>query len=187
MTDFRNRSKNALRNLSEAAEWMVRRNVGSDHWWCSTVLTDQNTDPDKTRPKFDASTAQEVFDELIKRGLLVESKVDATGKAEYVMNYDLDGWDKAVADGRWLRGKWLTIIRSWTIIVFVFLSTCVVTTLENRVVGVIDRCIDAFVPAKVERGPNGEPKGSAKVDDAQEQQNEPNKAVNPSGGSGAIK
>ncbi|MGV2341085.1 MAG UNVERIFIED_CONTAM: hypothetical protein LVR18_46215 [Planctomycetaceae bacterium] len=99
MSDFRNRSKNALRNLSLAAEWMMGVNVGTDHWWRSTVLTDQNNDSDTSRPKFDASTAQEVFTELIKRGLLVEREVDHSGVAAYAMKYDLDGWDKAVSDG----------------------------------------------------------------------------------------
>jgi hypothetical protein len=62
----------------------------------------------------------------------------------------------------------------------------VVTTIENRVIGVIDRCIDTVVPAKAEPDPNGPQKADAKKDKTQEQKSEPNKAVNPSGGSGGI-
>lgn len=149
-------------------------------------MTDQNTDPDKRRPKFDSSTAKEIFDELIKRGLLVERKVDSTGVPAYIMNFDLDGWDKAVSDGRWLRGKCLTIKRNWVLIVVIFIGTCVITTIENRVVGFIDGCIDVVFPAKAKSEPNDAPRVNPKVANPKEQQGEPNKEVNPSGGSGGL-
>ena len=183
MSDFRDRSKTALRNLSLAAEWMMRRNVADDHFWRSTVLTDQNyTDPDKHRPVFDASTANDVFDELIKRGLLVERKVDTTGVPAYIMNYDLDGWDKAVSDGRWWRGQWLWIKRDWKRTGLILVFGCVITTVENRVVGVLDRWIDKLVLFNAEP----EPKDTQKIaQDPRPQgyQAETNKVVSPTCGS----
>ena len=121
-------------------------------------MTDQNRkDTDKSRPEFDYGKAKEVFDELIKRGLLVECKVDDTGVPAYTMNYDIDGWDKAVSDGQWLRGKWLVLKRNWLLVFITFLATCVVATVENRFVGVLDNWIDAVLPATAEPKPRDIP------------------------------
>lgn len=134
----------------------MRRNVGDDHWWRSTVLTDQNSDADKSRPVFDKTAAQEVFADMIDRGLLVERKVDGSEIPAYVMKYDLDGWDKAVSDGRWMRGKWLLVKRNWLLILLTFILTCFLATLENRVVGFIDRCIDAVITNEKDEEADGE-------------------------------
>ena len=72
MTSFRTQSKTFLRHLSRAAAWMMHRNAGKNHWWRSSVLTSANKDTDK-RPIFDDATADEIFDELINRDLLVQS------------------------------------------------------------------------------------------------------------------
>lgn len=151
MTTFRTQSKEFLRDLSRAAAWMMRRNVGQNHWWRSAVLTSSNPDTDK-RPIFDQARADQVFDELIARSLLVEraGDVDGIGVPAYVMKHDIDGWDQAVADGRPVYAQWLKVKRTWLLILLIFLLGCVATTIENRIVGGIDSVIDNLVGAKKE-------------------------------------
>lgn len=140
-----------LRDLSLASAWMMRRNVGHDHWWRFGVITDKNTDADAP-PKFDDARAQKIFDELISRGLLVErsDSVDSSKQSACTMKYDIDGWDKAVADGRPLYAIWLRVKRSWFLILVTFLLGCLITTVENRVTGLLDSLIDRVVVPKNE-------------------------------------
>jgi len=146
MPDFRNRSKSFLCNLSKAAGWMMSRNVGPDHWWSSTVLTQQNPDKAK-RPILDPQTAQEIFADLIARGLLVEHKSNshASDEPAYIMKYDLEGWDKAVSDGRPIYAWCLKVRRNWFLVVVTFFFGIVLATFENRAVGLIDKTIDGVM------------------------------------------
>ena len=122
---------------------MMHRNAGKNHWWRSSVLTSANKDTDK-RPIFDDATADEIFDELINRDLLVQSgnDMDGSGVPAYTMKYDIDGWDKSVSDGRPIYAFLLKVKRSWLLISLTFIFGCVLTTLENRVVGFIDGLIE---------------------------------------------
>jgi len=135
---------------------MMRRNVGQDHWWRSTVLTAQNNDTDAP-PIFEDERAAKIFEEFITRGLLVQrsAAVDGSGQPAYAMKYDIEGWDKAVSDGRPVYGLWLKVKRSWLLILITFLLGCVLTTVENRVVGFVDGLIDGRTAE------NGEPDGPA--------------------------
>jgi HAMP domain-containing protein len=147
MSTFRKNTKQFLHDLSRAAAWMMRRNVGQDHWWRYTVLTAANSDPDKKRPIFDQARARQIFDELITRGLLVQraDDVDGSGAPAYAMKYDIGGWDQAVADGRPFYAQWLKVQRTWVLILLTFLLGCVLTTIENRVTGALDGMIDLVV------------------------------------------
>jgi len=158
MTTFSTQSKEFLRDLSRAAAWMMRRSIGQKHWWRSAVLTSANPDTDKKRPIFDQARADQIFDELIARSLLVQraDDVDGTGVPTYTMKYDIDGWEQAVADGRPFYAQWLKVRRTWLLILLTFLLGCIVTTVENRVVGVLDVVIDRVVGAKKEE-PNKTP------------------------------
>jgi len=157
MTTFRTQSKEFLHDLSRAAAWMIRESAGQKHWWRSTVLTRANPSTGK-RPIFDQARADLIFDDLIARSLLVQcaDDVDGTGVPAYTMKYDIDGWDQAVADGSPLYAQWLKVRRTWFLILITFLLGCVVTTIENRVTGVLDGVIDHVVGAKKE-----EPKKAA--------------------------
>jgi len=125
---------------------MMRRSVGQDHWWRSKVLTSANTETNE-RPIFQDARADQVFDEMIARGLLVQrgDDVDGTGVPAYAMKYDIGGWDQAVADGRPLYARWLKVRRGWLLILLSFLLGCAVTTLENRVVDALDGVLDRIV------------------------------------------
>lgn len=121
---------------------------------------------------------------MIRRDLLVEQKVDSTGGPVYVMNYDLDGWDKAVSDGRWIRGKWLLLKRNWLLILFTFIVTAFISTLENRMVGFIDNCIDSVTATDETNDVKNNSTPEKSENETDSKKIEPNKAVNPSGGSG---
>lgn len=143
MTTFQSRSKQFLRQVSVAAAWMMRRNVGLGHWWRWSVLTAHNPDPLK-RPIFDDSTAVAVFEDLERRGLLEPSPQlppDASGAQAYFMRYDVGGWDRAVSDGRPVLGALLKAKRNWPWLVSVFILGCVVISVENRTVGFIDQVV----------------------------------------------
>ena len=150
MTEFRNKSRSFLKSLAKAAAWMMRRHVGSEHWWQWQVLTKQNPDTDKRRPIFDDETAQAIFGELIERGLLVQrtGPVDASNMPAYTMRYDIEGWDKAVSDGRPFYAFLLKVKRTWILILVTLILGCVLTTIENRVVGFMDGFIDSVTKHK---------------------------------------
>lgn len=145
MTDFHGRSGSFLRAVSKAAAWMMKRNVGEEHWWRWQVLTAENPDPLK-RPVFDDQTAQKIFEELIGRNLLVrfDREVDGSNLPSYVMRYDIEGWDKAVGEGRPIYGAWLKFRRNWLLILLAFILGCLLTSLENRTVGLLDQGIDGI-------------------------------------------
>jgi hypothetical protein len=151
MTTFREQSKEFLKDLSRASAWMMRRNVGQAHWWRSGALTEKNSDT-KKRPIFEQARADEIFEELKVRSLLVERSGDVDGSdvPAFTMRYDIEAWDKAVADGRPLYALWLKIRRSWLLILATFILTCLATTLENRVVGFIDGVVDRVL--KTQKG-----------------------------------
>jgi hypothetical protein len=125
---------------------MMKRHVGEGHWWRWQVLTEKNPDPLR-RPIFDDQTAQKIFAELKGRNLLVEFNVnvDGSGVPVYLMRYDIEGWDKAVAEGRPIYGTWLKVRRNWPMIVLAFILGCLLTSLENRSVGLIDKAIEIIV------------------------------------------
>ncbi len=152
MTTFRTESKEFLRDLSRAAAWMMRRSVGQNHWWRSSVFTSANTDTDRKRPIFDQSRVDQIFTDLIARSLLVPlaEDVDGTGMPAYIMKYDIDGWDQAVAGGRPAYAQWLKVRRAWLIILITFVLGCVVTTVENRITGFFDGMIDCVIGANNE-------------------------------------
>ena len=144
MPDFRKQSKSFLRSVSKSAAWMMSRHVGPNHFWRASVLTESN--PDKSRrPVFEESVAEKIFAELINRGLLVPipTRFDGTTVPAYVMRYDLQGWDNAVADGRPIYGWCLKLCRNWLLVLLTFLAGCVLTTIENRTVGVFDKMLDS--------------------------------------------
>jgi hypothetical protein len=147
MATFRAQSKEFLGDLSRAAAWMMRRSAGQNHWWRSSVLTTANGDTDKNRPVFDQARADQIFADLISRGLLIQraDDVDGMGLPSYTMKYDIDGWDQAVADGRQTYAIWLKVRRTWILILITFLLGCVVTTIENRISGLLDGLIDRVV------------------------------------------
>jgi hypothetical protein len=124
---------------------MMKRHVGDGHWWRWQVLTARNHDPLK-RPIFDDQTAQKIFAELQDRNLLVEfsCQVDGSATPAYLMRYDLEGWDNAVAEGRPIYGTWIKFRRNWILFLLTFLSGCLLTSLENRTVGLIDKVIGAM-------------------------------------------
>ncbi|MCX7411091.1 MAG: hypothetical protein NTZ32_23700 [Planctomycetales bacterium] len=183
MSQFRAQSKSLLRNVSKAATWMMSRHVGPDHFWRSTVLTATNPDNTK-RPVFDQTTADSIFKELIDRELLVRihDNFDGTAVPTNLMRYDIEGWDQAVADGRPVYGFFLKVCRNWLLILLTFLFGCVVTTIENRTVGVFDKAINLFVSSPDQRQDNEGAEG--KLPDAAQPVEGANKAVNQSGGSG---
>jgi len=118
----------------------MKRNVGKSHWWRWTVLTDKNPDPLK-RPVFDDDTARRIFEELDHRELLQSIDAveqDGSGAQAYLMRYDIEGWDRAVSDGRPVRGTVAKIKRNWLQLLVAFLLGCLLTTLQNHVVGLID-------------------------------------------------
>src|SRR5262249_31323323 len=92
--------------------------------------------------------ADDIFKDLDRRELLDEH-VRSDGPA-YYMRYDVEGWDKAVADGRPLYGLWLKFRRTWLLILAAFFLGAIGTALENRTVGLIDKVLDALT-AKAEK------------------------------------
>lgn len=146
MTDFHGRSKTFLRAVSKAAAWMMKRHVGEGHWWRWQVLTTKNPDR-SSRPIFDDQTAQKIFVELKERNLLVEFNGDVDGSSvpAYLMRYDIEGWDKAVSEVRPIYGTWLKFKRNWPLVLLAFILGCLLTSLENRTVGLIDEGIDAMI------------------------------------------
>ena len=100
MTTFRKESKAFYKDLSRAAAWMMRENAGKQHWWRPGVLTNRNNDQD-ARPIFDDARANEIFEELIARELLVlrGDAIDDSGQPAYAMKYDIEEWDRTVSDG----------------------------------------------------------------------------------------
>ncbi len=60
------------------------------------------------------------------------------------MRYDIEGWDKAVSEGRPIYGTWLKFKRNWRLFLVIFLLGCLLTSLENRTVGLIDKGIDVI-------------------------------------------
>ena len=143
MADFHQRSKSFLRDLSKAAAWMTKRNAGETHWWRWIVLTDRNRDP-RSRPVFEDATAQHIFEDLARRDLLreVPQLHEEGAPPAYLMRYDLDGWDRAVSDGRPLVGLLLKLRRNWPSLVLVFLLGSILTVVENRMGGAIDLMLD---------------------------------------------
>ena len=133
MTDFHDRSRMFLRGVSRAAAWMMKRNVGEGHWWRWPVLTEKNPDNSK-RPIFNDQAAKKIFDELKNRGLFAEIDIDVDGRKvnAYLMRYDIEGWDKAVSEGRPIYGTWLKFKRNWRLFLLIFLLGCLLTSLENR-------------------------------------------------------
>ena len=127
---------------------MMKRNVGSNHWWNWSVLTRETEDKTK-RPIFEAQIAQAIFEELRKRDLLDEQP----GAPGAFMKYDLEGWDKAVSDGRPLYGFWLKFKRSWLLILLAFVFGSLLTALENRTVGLIDRAVDSVLKKSEQPNP----------------------------------
>jgi len=111
MATFRTETKKFLHDLSRAAAWMMRRSAGQSHWWRSSVLTTTNNDTDKNRPVYDQARADQIFADLISRGLLIQraDDVDGVGLPAYTMKYDIDGWDQAVADGRPTYALWMKV------------------------------------------------------------------------------
>lgn len=147
MTIFHRRSKQFLRQVSEAAAWMMKRNVGHGHWWRWSVLTAHNPDP-LERPILDDGTARAVFEELERRELLQpfpHVPPDGSGAQAYLMRYDVEGWDRAVSDGRPLLGALIKAKRSWGWLLSVFILGCIVTSLENRTVGFIDEMVTRLI------------------------------------------
>lgn len=145
MAKFNHRSEAFLRDLSRASAWMIRRNVGETHWWRWQFLTDQNPDSSQ-RPVFDPMTAKGIFDELIRRGLLVESVTnDATDLPAYVMRYDKEGWERAVSDGRPLRGAWFKFKQNWFYMILACIFGSILTLIESRTMGLIEAGLDAIV------------------------------------------
>jgi hypothetical protein len=146
MGDFQQKSKAFLKDVSKAAAWMMKRNVGETHWWRWSVLTAKNPDKSK-RPIFDDDTAQKIFEKLKKRNLLIEftANVDASGVPAYAMQYDIEGWDKALSDGRPVYGMWIKLKRNWLLSLLTFILGCLLTAFENRTVGLIDKGMDAVI------------------------------------------
>lgn len=181
MSNFRKVSKSVNRDVSRVASWMMKRNVtdrtqGELHYWRWQVLTKAGNPRDTSRrPTFNDRVAQDIFDELQRRDLLLLIKdgngnpvdVDGSGVPAYLMNYDLEGWDKAVSDGRPLYGAWLKIKRNWWLFGLMFLAGAVVTALENRTVGLIDKGID-FIGGKAEVALEKPPPPKAQVEPLQE-------------------
>ena len=58
------------------------------------------------------------------------------------MRYDIEGWDRAVSDGRPVRGTLAKIKRNWLQLLAAFILGCLVTSLQNRVVDLIDSLIE---------------------------------------------
>lgn len=122
----------------------MKRNVGLGHWWRWTVLTSKNPDP-LNRPVFDDATARRIFDELERRELLqpiTAVEPDSSGAQAYLMRYDIEGWDRAVSDGRLVRGTLAKIKRNWFQLLAAFILGCLLTSLQNRVVDLIDTLIE---------------------------------------------
>ena len=145
MGDFQTRSREFLRTVSISAAWMMSRNVGRGHWWRWPVLTERN--PDSSRPIFDDRIAQDIFSELQRRELLEESTINVNGKTvlAFFMRYDIEGWDKAVSDGRPFYGRWLKFKRNWLLFLLAFVMGCLLTSIENQTVGFINRGLEVLL------------------------------------------
>jgi hypothetical protein len=66
-----------------------------------------NPDTDTARPVYDGETAARIFKVFKERNLLDGEGVDgqplimdSSGEPAYTMKLDVEGWDKAIADGR---------------------------------------------------------------------------------------
>jgi len=186
--DFQARSRDFLRAVSKSAAWMMSRNVGSRHWWRWPVLTERN--PDSSRPVFDDGTAKEIFAELERRELLVEISLNWEGQnlPAYLMRYDIEAWDKAVSDGRPLYGRWLKFRRNWLVLLLAFVLGCLLTSIENQTVGLIDHGLDVLmghqhessdVAGEAER--NGSEKAKGGAGESEGASTPPNHAAAPDG------
>lgn len=143
---FDARSQGFRKKVADAALWMKKRHAGDDHFWRWPVLTAHNKDPDK-RPIFDDLTAQQVFEDLENRGLLIEVKLppDGSGARSFFMRYDVKGWDDVVVEGKPLVGWAQKINRDWVAYLVTFAAGCLVIVVENRTVGLIDKLLDWFI------------------------------------------
>lgn len=188
MTGFDQRSRDLARAVADGAAWMRKREV-ENHWWRWQVLTTQNADSSR-RPIFEDRKAQEIFEELKRRELLYEISrdVDGSGLPAYVMRYDRKGWDEAISDGRPIRGAWLRLKRNWPMLILGIVLGFLGTSLENRVLGLVDRGIDTLLgqqAAGVRIQPTEEEKQARDEQGGQEGEREsrepPNPAIAPDG------
>lgn len=149
---FRRRSRAFHRVVADAARWMMKRHVGMGHWWRWQVLTARNPDSSR-RPILDDRTAQDVFSDLERRGLLVEvgRSVDGSDVPAYVMRYDLEGWDEAISAGRPVFGAWLKFRRTWAVLVVAFFLGVFLAIVENRTSGLIQGQIDSWLGGGAQR------------------------------------
>lgn len=145
MSDFQRESKAFLRDLSKAAAWMMKRNVGAGtHWWRWPVLTERNPDKRK-RPIFDEKTAQRIFEELIRRDLLREVHVpENPGVPAYLMRHDVKGWDEAVSGGRPIVGGWMKLKRDWLLYLLTFILGGILGKLEDRTMVLANRVLESI-------------------------------------------
>ncbi|SIN88175.1 hypothetical protein SAMN05444166_1421 [Singulisphaera sp. GP187] len=136
MSKFDKGTKEFAKNVAHAAAWMERRYDGSKHWWKSWVLTERHTsDPDGGRPVFDPEMAQAIFKNLNDRGLLAGEDIngdkfptDEPGEPVFYINFDREGWDKAVSDGRPIYGRFRKLRRSWHILLLgIAIGLCIDT------------------------------------------------------------
>ena len=122
MSSFETRSQEFQKQLADAARWMMRRNIGHEHFWRWWVLTSGNTDRDASRPIFVDAVAREIFRVLEERKLL--ARIPGTeADLAYHMIYDADGWERVVADGDPLRGLLLKARRKWWLWVLSWAAT----------------------------------------------------------------
>jgi hypothetical protein len=124
MSVFKTNTKAFQKQVAQAAEWMMRRNVGHNHWWRWQVFTSSNPDREVGRPIFEQQTAMDIFADLVNRKLLFQIvdaygnpvPVDKSGLPAYFMRYDSEGWSKVIAEGRPFRGIFLKAKRDWPVI-----------------------------------------------------------------------
>jgi hypothetical protein len=160
MTAFQEHSKSFLRDLSRVAEWMMRRNVGPNHWWRWPVLTAANNDTDPP-PKFSDEMAIRMFQELERRNLIIAIKdangnpvdVDGTRQLAFLMNYNQEGWEKAVADGRPMRGLLRKVKQSWHLMLATLLLGIVGTALKDEATGLVKKGIESVAGKSGEQKP----------------------------------
>jgi hypothetical protein len=122
MSSFQTRSTEFQKQLADAARWMMRRNAGHEHYWQWRVLTSANSDRDAGRPNFVDDVAREVFRVLEERKLLARIPGTEADPA-YLMVYDTEGWEKAVAEGDAIRGFLMKARRKWWVWVLSWIAT----------------------------------------------------------------
>ena len=70
MSTFSKNSKAFQNQVANAAMWMIRRNVGHDHFWRWQALTSSNSDREAGRPIVENQTAQDIFRQLETKKLI---------------------------------------------------------------------------------------------------------------------